>query len=67
MEGHYKGRDVAVVFGGYFISDLDLPFRVKEGIVFEKYNRETFHKVMSEEGYIDYSFSEELEATEARL
>jgi NADPH2 dehydrogenase len=61
----YKDHDVAVVFGRYFISNPDLPFRMQKDIPFTPYNRETFYKAKSPEGYIDYSFSKEFEA--ARL
>jgi NADPH2 dehydrogenase len=57
----FKDNDVAVVFGRYFISNPDLPFRLKEGIELQKYNRDTFYNAMSEEGYIDYPFSKEFE------
>ena len=57
----YKDRDVAVVFGRYFISNPDLPFRLEHGIEFASYERETFYKAQSEEGYTDYPFSEEFE------
>jgi NADPH2 dehydrogenase len=61
----YKDYDVAIVFGRYFISNPDLPFKMKKGIPFAPYNRETFYKVKSPEGYIDYPFSKEFEG--ARL
>ena len=65
MVEEYKDHDVAVVFGRYFISNPDLPFRMQKDIPFTPYNRETFYKAKSPEGYIDYSFSKEFEA--ARL
>ncbi|KAL4911441.1 hypothetical protein BDW74DRAFT_184776 [Aspergillus multicolor] len=55
----YKGNDVAVVFGRHFISNPDLPFRIKEGIPLNKYDRASFYAMMQEQGYIDYPFSEE--------
>jgi NADPH2 dehydrogenase len=58
----YKDYDVAIVFGRYFISNPDLPFRVKKEIPFTPYNRETFYKVGSPDGYIDYPFSKEFDA-----
>lgn len=58
----YKDHDVAVVFGRYFISNPDLPFKVKKGIPLTPYNRETFYKVGSREGYTDYPISKEFEA-----
>jgi NADPH2 dehydrogenase len=61
VDVEFKDNDVAVVFGRYFISNPDLPFRLKEGIELQKYNRDTFYNAMSEEGYIDYPFSKEFE------
>lgn len=58
----YKTRDIAVVFGRYFISNPDLPYRIQNGIDLIKYNRDTFYKVKSREGYTDYPFSKEFEA-----
>jgi NADPH2 dehydrogenase len=58
----YKDHDVAVVFGRYFISNPDLPFRIKKEIPFTPYNRDTFYKAGSKDGYIDYPFSTEFQA-----
>lgn len=54
----YANRDVIFVFGRYFISNPDLPYRLKNHIRLAKYDRETFYKPESPEGYIDYPFSE---------
>ncbi|KIW81658.1 hypothetical protein Z517_04684 [Fonsecaea pedrosoi CBS 271.37] len=62
VDGKYRGKDVLVAFGRQFISNPDLPFRVKEGIPFTKYNRHTFYEVLSPEGYTDYKFSPEFQA-----
>lgn len=61
----YKDHDIVVVFGRYFISNPDLPFKIKKGIPLTPYNRDTFYKVGSTEGYTDYPFSKEFES--ARL
>ena len=61
-EEDYKGYDVIVVFGRYFISTPDLPFRVQHAIEFTKYNRNTFY-TKGPEGYIDYPFSKEFKAS----
>ncbi len=61
VEEEYKGFDVLVAFGRYFISTPDLPFRVQHGIEFTKYNRDTFY-TKGPEGYIDYPFCKEFEA-----
>jgi NADPH2 dehydrogenase len=63
----YKNRDVAIVFGRHFISNPDLPFRIREDVEFQKYNRDTFYKARSTEGYTDYPFSKEWESRESRL
>jgi len=51
-----------IVYGRYFISNPDLPLRLKEGIPFSKYNRATFYLPGPDksEGYIDYPTAEEL-------
>jgi len=61
VDEDYPGTDVAIVFGRYFISNPDLPFRVQHGIQFNRYDRDTFYKTKSKEGYIDYPFSAEFE------
>lgn len=63
----YKDKDLAVVFGRYFIANPDLVFRVKNDIEFTKYNRETFYKAQSRDGYTDYPFSEEWQKQESKL
>ncbi|KIW30695.1 uncharacterized protein PV07_02403 [Cladophialophora immunda] len=53
----YRDKDVAVVFGRWFISNPDLPFRIQKNIPFAKYDRTTFYTPKQEEGYNDYPFS----------
>lgn len=55
----FKDKDIAIVFGRYFISTPDLPFRVIKGLPLSPYNRDTFYNGGSPVGYIDYPFSEE--------
>jgi len=43
IDGVYGHSDVAIVFGRYFISNPDLPYRIKNGIELMKYNRKTFY------------------------
>ncbi|CAO3664741.1 unnamed protein product [Umbelopsis ramanniana] len=43
-----------VVFGRMFISNPDLPLRLKNGWELTSYNRSTFYKNQSPDGYIDY-------------
>lgn len=59
VDEDYKDKDVAVVFGRYFIPNPDLVYRLARGIELKKYDRDLFYKVKSEEGYIDYEFSEQ--------
>jgi NADPH2 dehydrogenase len=63
----YKDKDIAIVFGRYFISNPDLVFRVKEGIPFTPYDRSKFYLPKQEEGYTTYPYSKEFEAQLAKL
>ena len=58
----YARENVVAVFGKYFISTPDLPFRVREGIELNPYDQETFYFRKSPKGYIDQPFSKEFEA-----
>ena len=58
----YKGYDVMIVFGRYFISNPDLPFRIQNGLELSNYDRSTFYNAESVEGYTDQPFSKEWEA-----
>ncbi|KIW97051.1 uncharacterized protein Z519_02443 [Cladophialophora bantiana CBS 173.52] len=58
VDGEYKDEDVAIAFGRHFISNPDLPFRIRHGLALAPYNRDTFYKVKSPDGYIDYPFCE---------
>ncbi|KAF2668178.1 FMN-linked oxidoreductase [Microthyrium microscopicum] len=66
VEKVYPGYNIAIAFGRYFISTPDLPFRIREGIAFNKYDRPTFY-TKGEKGYTDYPFSQEWEQAQARL
>ncbi|EXJ76234.1 NADPH2 dehydrogenase [Cladophialophora psammophila CBS 110553] len=67
VDDEYKDRDIAIVFGRYFISTPDLPFRIANNIELTPYNRDTFYTPKSEVGYIDYSFSNEFEQANTKL
>jgi 2,4-dienoyl-CoA reductase-like NADH-dependent reductase (Old Yellow Enzyme family) len=56
VDEKWRAYDVAIAFGRYFISNPDLPFRVKMGIDLQGYERDFFYTPMSERGYVDYSF-----------
>jgi N-ethylmaleimide reductase len=45
----------AVAFGRYFISNPDLPERIRNGVALNKYDRSTFYGG-AEKGYTDYPF-----------
>ncbi|KAL1305105.1 hypothetical protein AAFC00_002035 [Neodothiora populina] len=55
----YKDKDIIIVFGRYFIANPDLVFRVREGIEFTDYDRDTFYAPGQTKGYTDYPFSKE--------
>ncbi|KAG0649805.1 Chanoclavine-I aldehyde reductase fgaOx3 [Hyphodiscus hymeniophilus] len=59
----YPKTDVVTVFGRYFISNPDLPFRLKKGLALTEYDRSTFYKVGSRDGYTDLPFSKEFQAS----
>jgi NADPH2 dehydrogenase len=57
---------VAFAFGRYFISNPDLPFRLANNIPLTRYQRETFYKVKSPNGYTSYPFSNSWQANKVR-
>jgi NADPH2 dehydrogenase len=65
VDEEYKGEDVAIVFGRYFISNPDLVWRIKNGAELVGYDRDTFYKAKSQDGYTDYPFAEGF--TQSRL
>ncbi|KAL2112382.1 hypothetical protein VUR80DRAFT_7737 [Thermomyces stellatus] len=67
LDEDYPDRDVLVMFGRYFISTPDLPFRVQTGLELTKYNRATFYTPKSVVGYTDYPFSTEFLAQQRDL
>ncbi|BGP40772.1 hypothetical protein JCM10449v2_004737 [Rhodotorula kratochvilovae] len=52
-------ENTLVAFGRYFISNPDLPRRIKDGIAWTPYNRDTFYLQGPDktEGYTDYPFA----------
>ncbi|KAL2267241.1 hypothetical protein VTJ83DRAFT_4518 [Remersonia thermophila] len=62
VDEQYKDKKVVAVFGRYWISTPDLPFRIREGIELNQYDRSTFFVPKSPVGYIDQPFSKEFEA-----
>ncbi|KAL2170449.1 hypothetical protein VTG60DRAFT_4829 [Thermothelomyces hinnuleus] len=62
VDKEYPDKDVIATFGRYYISTPDLPFRIKEGIDLNPYDRSTFYIPKSPVGYIDQPFSKQFEA-----
>jgi N-ethylmaleimide reductase len=54
-----KGDADAVTFGRYFVSNPDLPRRIREGLPLNPYDRDTFY-TFDARGYTDYPFYNEL-------
>jgi NADPH2 dehydrogenase len=50
----YWDKNLCVAFGRLYISTPDLPYRVKENLPLNAYQRKSFYLKMSPEGYIDY-------------
>jgi NADPH2 dehydrogenase len=63
----YKTDKAAIVFGRSFIANPDIVFRIREGIELNTYDRGTFYKAQSTEGYTDYPFSAEWEKRSSHL
>lgn len=59
VDREYRDHNAAVVFGRYFISTPDLPFRVKNGLPLNDYDRSTFYAAKQREGYLDYPFCQQ--------
>jgi NADPH2 dehydrogenase len=62
IDGDYKDSNVVIVFGRYFISTPDLVYRLQKGLNLNGYDRSTFYKQGSPDGYTDYPFSAEFQA-----
>jgi NADPH2 dehydrogenase len=67
VDKDYPSKDIAICFGRHFISTPDIAFRIQTGIPFNKYNRKTFYRKESAEGYIDYPFSDQWKRFSAML
>lgn len=67
VEEEYPEYKIAICFGRFFISNPDLPYKVLHGIELAKYDRETFYKVKSPDGYTDYPFSQEFLASDVAV
>jgi NADPH2 dehydrogenase len=58
LKTSFKDKPVAFGFGRHFISNPDLPFKLASGMSPSPYQRDTFYKVKSADGYTDYPFSD---------
>ncbi|KAI9168089.1 Chanoclavine-I aldehyde reductase fgaOx3 [Paramyrothecium foliicola] len=59
VDEEHPEKQIIVMFGRYFISTPDLPFRVQNGLDLNPYNRDTFYTPKNSVGYVDYEFSHE--------
>ena len=66
VDEKYPNKDIVVVFGRYFLSNPDLVFRMHKNLELNKYQRNTFYVSESPVGYVDYPFSNEYLAEQAR-
>ncbi|KAF4625863.1 hypothetical protein G7Y89_g12301 [Cudoniella acicularis] len=67
VDEEHKDKDIAIVFGRYFISNPDLVFKIKTGLDLTPYDRTTFYSPKQADGYTTYAFSKELQAQELKL
>jgi NADPH2 dehydrogenase len=56
LETKYKDFDIIAGFGRPYISNPDLPFRIREGIPFSYWDRSTMYLPDTPKGYIDYPY-----------
>jgi NADPH2 dehydrogenase len=56
VEEEYAEYQIDTCFGRFFVSNPDLPYRVLNGVELAKNDRDTFYKVKSPDGNIDYPF-----------
>lgn len=59
IDEDYKANNVAIAFGRHFLANPDLPFRLKNRIPLNRYDRSTFYTPEQPNGYLDYPFSTE--------
>ena len=60
VDEHYARFDgVALVFGRHFLANPDLPFRIRNGLPLNKYDRDSFYTPGLPKGYIDYPFHQD--------
>ncbi|KAJ6021786.1 Aldolase-type TIM barrel [Penicillium herquei] len=67
VDVHFKDYDTLIAFGRSYITNPDLPFRVKNDIPLTPYDRNAFYSLKNPVGYIDYEFSAEFKATQVEV
>lgn len=67
VDAKYKDIDAVVGVGRYYISNPDLPYRVRENIPLAPYVRDTFYLPKERKGYTDYPFSEKFVNSELHI
>lgn len=55
----YNQNNVLIAFGRPFVANPDLPFRLKQELPLNKYDRATFYTPKQPHGYVNYPFSQE--------
>ncbi|PON22138.1 NADH:flavin oxidoreductase/NADH oxidase [Trichoderma gamsii] len=65
VDSKYSNHDVLIAFGRPYISNPDLPFRIKENLPLMPYDHDVFYTPKTPKGYIDYDFSAEFQASSA--
>ncbi|KAJ6144660.1 hypothetical protein N7470_008555 [Penicillium chermesinum] len=70
VDEKHPDKDILVIFGRHFISNPDLVYRVKQGLALNAHNRDTFYRIQSAVGYLDYPYSarflDHLESTKSQ-
>ncbi|KAE8422277.1 FMN-linked oxidoreductase [Aspergillus pseudocaelatus] len=66
VDEEFKNKNILIAFGRHFISNPDLPFRIRQGLKLTPYDRKMFYLPMVTEGYVDYPFSEEFQGYSMR-
>ena len=60
QRAHKNGENIFIAFGRWFLSNPDLPHRIKNHIPLSKYDRTTFYGNLGALGYTDYPTAEQM-------
>lgn len=66
QQAEENGEQVLVAIGRHFISNPDLPARIRDNIALTPYDRDTFYAAKTPKGYIDYLPAATAQETEVR-